>query len=459
MSEKQIFTLQQVASSIRKTIEKRYDQSYWVKAEMHKLNKFPSGHAFPELVQKEGDKILAQLSGTIWKQQLERINQRFISVVKEPIKDGMSLLLLVKINFSETFGLSLQILDIDPSFSLGELQRQRDETLKKLAAFGILNQNQLRDFPLIPKRIAVISADSSKGLSDFMEVLETNEQGYKFFTHLFPAYLQGDAAVDSIIQTLHKIERVKHHFDIVVIVRGGGAEVSMTCYNHFELCKTIAEFPLPILTGIGHSTNLTVAEMISFRNAITPTKLAEFLIQTYREFDQQIKEMQTNLFTMAKNKLQITRNNFTASIRLFKSILSATIEQNLAQLTNEQNRFERSVQYNIKKHENTLNQFRVTFGYLAKNNHQRQESKLFELSNNLQQQIRQTTERSANVLTVLENKVQMLDPMNVLKRGFSLTTFGGKIIKEGNLPGKGDLIQTQTAVGKINSKVEDLSKS
>ncbi|MFY7944047.1 MAG: exodeoxyribonuclease VII large subunit, partial [Crocinitomicaceae bacterium] len=219
----------------------------------------------------------------------------------------------------------------------------------------------------------------------------------------------------------------------------------------------IAEFPLPILTGIGHSTNLTVAEMISFRNAITPTKLAEFLIQTYREFDIQIKDLQTKLFSIAKNNLQITRNNFTASIRLFKSILSATIEQNLRQLTNEQNRFERSVQFNIKKHENTLNQFRVTFGYLAKNNHQRQELKLHELNNNLQQQIRQTTDRSANQLTVLENKVQMLDPMNVLKRGFSLTTFGGKIIKEGNLPEKGDLIQTQTAVGKINSKVEGSS--
>ncbi len=455
MSEKQIFTLQQVASSIRKTIEQRYNQSYWVKAEMHKLNRFPSGHAFPELVQKEGDKIIAQLSGTIWKKQLERINQRFISVVKEPIKDGMSLLLLVKINFSETYGLSLQILDIDPSFSLGELQRQRDETLKKLAALGILNQNQLRDFPLIPKRIAVISADSSKGLSDFMEVLDTNENGYKFFTHLFPAYLQGDAAVDSIIQTLHKIERVKHHFDIVVIVRGGGAEVSMTCYNHFDLCKTIAEFPLPILTGIGHSTNLTVAEMISFRNAITPTKLAEFLIQTYREFDQHIKDLQSKLFSLSKNNLQVSRNDFDALIRLFKSISSSTLDQNEAHLMNEQNRLERSIQYRIEKHRTFLSQFRLNFGYIAKNNLNLQESKLKEAKNNLEQKILTLFERSKNELRISENKVEMLDPMQVLKRGFSITTFGGKTIKETNFPKKGDLIQTTTAFGKLDSKVEE----
>lgn len=455
MTDKQIFTLQQVASSIRKTIEQRYAQSYWVKAEMHKLNRFPSGHAFPELVQKEGDKIIAQLGGTIWKQQLDRINQRFISVVKEPLKDGLNLLLLVKINFSETYGLSLQILDIDPSFSLGELQKQRDETLKKLSDLGILNKNQLLEFPLIPKHIAVISADSSKGLSDFMEVLDTNEPGYKFFTYLFPAYLQGDAAVDSIIGTLKKIKSIKQHFDLVVIVRGGGAEVSMTCYNHFNLCKEIAEFPLPILTGIGHSTNLTVAEMVSFRNAITPTKLAEFLIQTYREFDQQIKDLQTQLFNISKNNLQASRNEFDALIRLFKSISTSIIEQNNSILINEENKLDRSIQYRIDKHRTTLNQIRLNFGYVAKNNLNRHESKLNEAKNNLEQKLVNLFERSKNELRIRENKVEMLDPMQVLKRGFSITTLEGKTIKENNFPKKGDLIQTTTAFGKFNSKVEE----
>jgi exodeoxyribonuclease VII large subunit len=455
MTDKQIFTLQQVASSIRKTIEQRYAQSYWVKAEMHKLNRFPSGHAFPELVQKEGDKIIAQLAGTIWKQQLDRINQQFISVVKEPLKDGLNLLLLVKINFSETYGLSLQILDIDPSFSLGELQKQRDETLKKLSELGILNKNQLLEFPLIPKRIAVISADSSKGLSDFMEVLETNESGYKFFTYLFPAYLQGDAAVDSIIGTLKKIKSIQQHFDLVVIVRGGGAEVSMTCYNHFELCKTIAEFPLPILTGIGHSTNLTVAEMVSFRNAITPTKLADFLIQTYREFDQQIKDLQTQLFSISKNNLQASRNEFDALIRLFKSISTSIIEQNNSILINEQNKLYRSVQYRIDKHRTFLNQIRLNFGYVAKNNLNRHESKLNEAKNNLEQKLLNLFERSKNELRIRENKVEMLDPMQVLKRGFSITTLEGKTIKENNFPKKGDLIQTIMAFGKIDSKVDE----
>lgn len=454
MSEKQIFTLQQVANSIRKTIEQRYTQTYWVKAEMHKLNRFPSGHAFPELVQKEGEKIIAQLNGTIWKQQLERINQRFISVVKEPIKDGISLLLLVKINFSETFGLSLQILDIDPSFSLGELQRQRDETLKKLASLGILNQNQLRDFPLIPKRIAVISADSSKGLSDFMDVLNSNENGYQFFTYLFPAYLQGDVAVDSIIGALKKIEKIKAYFDIVVIVRGGGAEVSMTCYNHFELCQAIAEFPLPVLTGIGHSTNLTVAEMISFRNAITPTKLAEFLIQTYREFDQQIKELQTQLLSISRNNLHLSTSKFESILRLFKTVANSFVEQANIQLENQTNRIQRATIQNIEKKQIQLNQIQVSFGYLAKNNLSKQESLLKEQLFQLKQEIKRKTEDTLKEINYIENTVKMLDPMQVLKRGFSMTTHKGRTIGEANFPQNGSKIQTVTSLGTIESLVE-----
>ena len=184
---------------------------------MHKLNRYPSGHAFPELVQKDENKIVAQITGTIWKQQLERINTKFIEVVKEPLREGTTLLLLVKINYSETFGLGLQILDIDPSFSLGELQKQREETLRKLAKEGLLNLNQKLHFPLLPKRVAIISADSSKGLSDFLQVLQENEKSYFLFTHLFNAYLQGDVAVQSIISALKKIKRVKYHFDIVII--------------------------------------------------------------------------------------------------------------------------------------------------------------------------------------------------------------------------------------------------
>lgn len=164
--EKQIFTLKQVVTSIKKTIAARFQQNYWVKAELHKLNRFPSGHAFPELVYHEDGQMVAQMRGVIWKNDFIRINKQFIEVVKEPFKEGLTLLLLVRVQYDEKFGIGLQILDIDPMFSLGELHKEKEETLKKLNKNGLLNKNHELPFPLLPKRLAIISADTSKGLSD-----------------------------------------------------------------------------------------------------------------------------------------------------------------------------------------------------------------------------------------------------------------------------------------------------
>jgi exodeoxyribonuclease VII large subunit len=453
-TERQIFSLKQVVSSIRKTIEERYAQTYWMKAEIYKFNRFPSGHAFPEIVQRENDKIVAQLSGTIWKQNYERINQQFVEVVKEPLKDGSNLLMQVKITFNELYGLSLQIIDIDPSFSLGEVQKQREETLKRLQKEGILNCNQQLPFPLLPKRIAVISADSSKGLSDFMEVLINNEEGYSFFTFLFNAYLQGDQAVDSIIQTLEKIKKVRQHFDLVVIVRGGGAEVGMTCYNHYELCKAIATFPLPILTGIGHSTNLNVAEMIAYRNAITPTKLAEFLIQTFREFDQEIRYGQHVVRTKSMDVLFNANQQLDALLRLFKQISkhSARVsKQLLFDLT-------KSLEYNsqkcVTKNQNQLKNIVVQISHNARFDLKER----FNLINQHQEKLKF---RSTNLLNStsrniveLEKNLDLLDPIHVMKRGFSITRQNGKAITSPSEIENEVEIVTEVAEGQFRSIVK-----
>jgi exodeoxyribonuclease VII large subunit len=452
--ERQIFSLKQVVSSIRKTIEERYGQTYWMKAEIYKFNRFPSGHAFPEIVQRENDKIVAQLSGTIWKQNYERINQQFIEVVKEPLKDGSNLLMQVKITFNELYGLSLQIIDIDPSFSLGEVQKQREETLKRLQKEGILNCNQQLSFPLLPKRIAVISADSSKGLSDFMEVLNNTEEGYSFFTFLFNAYLQGDQAVDSIIQTLEKIKKVRQHFDLVVIVRGGGAEVGMTCYNHYELCKAIATFPLPILTGIGHSTNLNVAEMIAYRNAITPTKLAEFLIQTFREFDQEIRYGQQVVRTKSIDVLFNANQQLDALLRLFKQISkhsAGASKQLLLDLT-------KSLEYNsqkcVTKNQNQLKNIVVQISHNARFDLKER----FNLINQHQEKLKF---RSTNLLNStsrniveLEKNLDLLDPIHVMKRGFSITRQNGKAITSPSEIENEVEIVTEVAEGQFRSIVK-----
>lgn len=455
---RQIFTLKQVASSIRKTIEERYHQTYWVKAEMHKLNLFPSGHCFPELLQKEDGKILAQMTASIWKQNFQRINKKFIEVVKEPLREDSTLLLQVKIVFHETFGLSLQILDIDPNYALGELQRERQETLVRLQKENLLNLNQSLPFPLLPKRIALISADTSKGLSDFRKVIETNQWNYTFFTFLFQAYLQGDVAVDSIQEQLKKIEKVKHHFDVVLIVRGGGGEVGLSCYNNFELCKAIAKFPLPVLTGIGHSTNMTVAELVAFRNAITPTELGDFLIQAFHEFAVPVKDGIKTIKTHSKNIIEHSNKSLTSELKLFKNVTSQRLSETKNRLVTASTSVKSNVKFALMRERENINISQKSIKRSAKEQFSTEKSAVVRIIDQLTKVISTRLNLHKNSIQQLEQSVKLMDPIQVLKRGYSITTINGKTISESSEIEVGDVIVTKTFDKEIISNIKSFFK-
>ena len=473
--QRQIFTLKQVALSIKKTIEDRYHQMYWVKAEMHKLNLYPSGHCFPELLQKEDGKILAQMTASIWSHNYQRINKKFVEIVKEPLREDSTLLMQVKIVFHETYGLSLQILDIDPNYALGELQRERQETLLRLQKENLLNLNQSLPFPLLPKRIAIISADTSKGLSDFRKVVDKNPWNYTFFTVLFQAYLQGDIAVKSIQEQLRKIEKVKHHFDVVLIVRGGGGEVGLSCYNNFELCKSIATFPLPILTGIGHSTNLTVAEMVAYRNAITPTELGDFLIQSFHNFSVPVKDAIKTIRTYSKNTLELENKSLTSELKLFKNATTQRLNETKNHLVNASTSVRTNAKFSLaREKENVLNSQKL-IKKSAKDVFSIETSSIDSLIENVGKRIqfelkikKGEVERAVeifpkiiqnklnsqkNSLQQLEQSVKLMDPIQVLKRGYSITLIDGKTIKENTEIKPGKTIITKTYFGEIESQV------
>jgi exodeoxyribonuclease VII large subunit len=457
--ERSIFTLKQVVHSIRTTIENRYQNTYWVKAEMHKLNSYPSGHAFPELVQKENDSIVAQINGTIWNAQLTKINQKFRDVVKEPIKEGTTLLMQVKVVYHEIYGLTLQILDIDPSFTLGELQKEREATLKRLHEEGLLNKNQLQTFPLLPKRIAIISADSSKGLSDFMKVLNENPWGYNFFTMLFQAYLQGDLAVSSIQKQLENINKVKHHFDVVVIVRGGGGEVGMSCYNNYELCRAIARFDLPILTGIGHSTNFTVAEMIAYRNAITPTELADFLIQSFHDFAIPLKEAALTTKKYCKNLIQQENNNFNQELRAFKSSTQLYRSKAINHLRELSQKVSLTAKSSIPLSLQRLTNQKAVIHQLIKQKFNNELLKITDCTEISKKQIHRFTLEESNKLNQLEKHIDLLNPIHILKRGYSMTTLNGRIINANSSIQTGQTIITTTADITIKSKIIEIDNN
>ena len=262
----------------------------WIQAELNKLNYYKqSGHCFPELVEKQEGRVLAQMKATIWKDDFIIIDREFQRVLKEPLKDGIKILFLAAISFDPTHGLALRIIDIDPAYTLGDLEKEKQETIERLKKENLFDKNKGLRLALLPQRIAVISVESSKGYADFIKVMEGNGRGYRFFHLLFPSLLQGEKAVDSMIAQLKRISKVKNHFDLVAIVRGGGDDIGLSCYNDYRLASAIAEFPLPVLTGIGHSTNETVCEMISYSNAITPTKLAEWLLQKFHDFREPVE--------------------------------------------------------------------------------------------------------------------------------------------------------------------------
>lgn len=450
---KEVFTLKQVAQSIRKTLESRYERTYWVKAEIYKMNLFPSGHAFPELVQRTDGKIVANLSGVIWKTNYGRISKQFEATVKEPFSEGKEVLMLVKITFSEVYGLSLHITDIDPSYSLGALHKLKLETIDALNKLGILQKNQSLSLSL-PKRIAVISAESSKGLSDFMQVLTASQSQFGISTFLFNATVQGDQAVESILQAFNKIERVRQYFDAVVIVRGGGAEVGMSCYDDFKLCKRIAEFPLPVLCGIGHSTNLTVAEMVAYSHAITPSVLASDLLQ---EFELKLNELHaicTNLNLVQSKLLTNIKNTFNQTVSKINGVTKWRFERINNQLNTIEQRSIQEAKQIFSFHKQYISSSPIAIQTLVKKSHQIEHHRRTLLQQQLTFTMNRMVDKNGTMIESLEKQVQLMSPSAVLARGFSIARSNGKAVLSKTELRPGSMIQIELSDGTAEAEVK-----
>ena len=450
---KEVFTLKQVAQSIRKTLESRYERTYWVKAEIYKMNLFQSGHAFPELVQRTDGKIVANLSGVIWKTNYGRISKQFEATVKEPFSEGKEVLMLVKITFSEVYGLSLHITDIDPSYSLGALHKLKLETIDALNKLGILQKNQSLSLSL-PKRIAVISAESSKGLSDFMQVLSASQSQIGISTFLFNATVQGDQAVESILQAFNKIERVRQYFDAVVIVRGGGAEVGMSCYDDFKLCKRIAEFPLPVLCGIGHSTNLTVAEMVAYSHAITPSVLASDLLQ---EFELKLNELHaicTNLNLVRSKLLTNIKNTFNQTVSKINGVTKWRFERISNQLNTIEQRSIQEAKQILSFHKQYISSSPIAIQTLVKKSHQIEHHRRTMLQQQLTFTMNRMVDKNGIMIESLEKQVQLMSPSAVLARGFSIARSNGKAVLSKTELRPGTMIQIELSDGTAEAEVK-----
>lgn len=432
-NEHRIYTLSDIGRSLQSVIAKNYKQPYYIKAEIIKLNYYPrSGHCYPELVEKVDNKIVAQMRAIIWATQYRTINRDFEKMTGEPLKEGISILCLASIEYSPQYGLALYIQHIEPSFTLGEMAKNKLLTIERLKKEGVFDANKRTVFPLIPKRIAIISVETSKGYSDLMITLTQNNWGYKFACQLFPAILQGEKAIKTISEQLEKIKKELTKFDVVVIIRGGGGDAGLSCYDDYQLAKNVATFPIPILSGIGHSTNETVTEMVAYSNKITPTEVGYFLIQQFHNFAMQVEDFQNSILRKSE---EILKNSF----------------QNLEEFQNEiLRKSEEIIKHNFQRLEDFQNSILRKSNEMIISNFQRLEhtSQLIKLFT------KQLIDKEHSNLKNMRKQLELLHPDNILKRGFSITYFKGKAVVDEKELQEDDMITTQFYRGKTQSIIK-----
>ncbi|MDT8308883.1 MAG: exodeoxyribonuclease VII large subunit [Bacteroidales bacterium] len=428
-----VYTLTELAREISAVIARSFNIGYWVKAEIAKLNYYPrSGHCYPQLVDKELGTVKADIRGTIWSNDYTAITKKFRQITGEALQDGMKVLCFARVTFHPVYGLSLQILDIEPAFTLGEMAKEKQNTIRRLRKEGVFENNKQLTIPLLPKRIAVISVETSKGYHDFRKIIDDNPWNYGITYHLFSAILQGEKAVNSIIAQLQRISSFADIFDVVVIIRGGGGDVGLNCYDNYELAKTVALFPLPVITGIGHSTNETVTQMVAHLNMITPTDVAYAIIQSFHNFSVRINNAHSILKTLTPEILREHHKHFD-------TLANTIIAEHHNYLTNTGRMLDLLIMHIAQTPVKLMSKEKAVLL-----NKQRLTRML------LLQQIEQQKLKIIHAV----HSLSLLHPDNVLKRGYSITRHNGKAITKAKEVSSGDQLEVTLREGKLITEVK-----
>ena len=311
---------------------------YWVVAEISEIKENYAGHCFIELVEKHPDEIniRARVRAVIWSKRYSFLKPLFENITGESLKEGFKVLIRVTVEYHEIYGLSLVINDIDPAFTTGEMAVRRQQIIKRLEQEGVFSMNKELDFPILPKRIAVISSKNAAGYSDFCKHLVGNSHGFTFHTMLFDASMQGTETEKSVVDALDRISEHLELFDAVVIIRGGGSQTELSWFDNYKIAYHITQFPLPVLTGIGHEKDITVTDLVANQSLKTPTAVADYIVTTVSETENYLVEMGNSISDLAhsvitKNRERLDRNrmklipNATLKIAEEKKMLSSRI--------------------------------------------------------------------------------------------------------------------------------------
>lgn len=426
-------TLLELNQLVAEAIATVLPDEYWVEAELSELREV-RGHCYMELVQKDasGNTPVARASAKCWRNVWQYIRPKFEMVTGQQLRPGLKVLLKVYAQFHEAYGFSWIVSDINPQFTMGEMMRRRHEIIERLKAEGVFDMQRGLSLPLFAQHVAVISNEGAAGYGDFCDQLARNTQGYAFRVSLFPAVLQGERVEQTVIEALEAINRQLDDFDVVVIIRGGGATSDLSGFDTLALAENVANFPLPIITGIGHERDDTVLDMVSFKRVKTPTAAAAFLIEHLAETDRHICDMQERMGKMIRQRMEyeILRLNRTVeAIPLQTSLLlarkSAQAEALFMRMAN-------------GLWEYTANGIRL----------------LDMLENRLGQAVTNRMVKETHRLDLLEQRMKTVDPALLLSKGYSITLHNGRVVKDIRQLKSGDRIETVLDNGKIASIIE-----
>ena len=295
-----LLTLQRL---LKQGVESLFPNRVWVKAEVSAVKARSGGHCYLELSQSSDKGLEAKTSAIIWSSKYRLIAPYFQSVTGSPIQEGMVILVEVQVNYSELYGLSLIINDIDPEYSLGVKELERQKTIERLQKEGLMGLQKELELPVLPYRLAVVSAEDAAGYRDFMRHLGENPYGFKVEPVLFPALMQGTECPSSIIAAMDAVLECEREWDAVLILRGGGSKLDLSWYDDYSLAAVIAQYPLPVLTAIGHDQDFHVCDMVAYEYLKTPTALADYIMDIYEGEDERISSAETRIRLAVSNRL------------------------------------------------------------------------------------------------------------------------------------------------------------
>ncbi len=427
-------TLFELNNLVRRSLETLMPDDYWVEAELSEVRTSPQGHCYMELVQKDegGNTPVARAQAKCWRQTWYVVDRRFRQATGQALRVGMKVLLKVRANFHEAFGFSWIVDDIDPYFTLGDMMRRRQEILARLKAEGVIDLNKELPLPLFAQDIAVISSATAAGYGDFCRQLADNEYGFKFNTKLFAASMQGEQVEASVIDALNRIYAEADRYDCVVIIRGGGATSDLSGFDTLALAENVANFPLPVITGIGHDRDESVVDFVAHTRVKTPTAAAAFLIANLKSVADRLTDAERRIGRTATARKDLEKERLNRLQDRIPTLFAAIKGRQEARLVS-------------------------LAGRMATASTRRMETerrKTETLAARLTPQPQRILTAERHRIELLSQRANALDPKWLLKRGYSITTMQGKVVRNAKALKPGDKIETRFGQGKVTSTVD-----